>query len=74
MVHGAYALSSTREAFNAECAKLHSIFSRLDYPMSLVDSAINNFLLRNSSANKTESNDDSSTVRISLPFKRSSGR
>ena len=37
--------------------------------MSLIDSAINNFHLRNSSANKTESNDDCSTVRISPPFK-----
>ena len=69
MIHRAYALSSTTEAFNAECAKLRSSFSRLDYPMSLIDSAINNFLLRNSSANKAESNDDSSTVRISLTFK-----
>ena len=69
MIHHAYALSSTTEAFNAECAKLRSIFSRLDYPMSLIDSAINNFLLQNSSANKAESNDVSSTVRISLPFK-----
>ena len=69
MIHRAYALSSTTEAFNAECAKLRSSFSRLDYPMGLIDSAINNFLLRNSSANKAESNDDSSTVRISLPFK-----
>ena len=70
MIHRAYALSPTTEAFNAECAKLRSIFSRLDYPMSLIDSAINNFLFLNSSANKAESNnDDSSTVRISLPFK-----
>ena len=69
MINRANALSSTTEAFNAECAKLRSIFSRLEYPMSLIDSAINNFLLRNSSANKTESNDDSSTVRITLPFK-----
>ena len=68
MIHRAYALSSTTEAFNAECAKLRSIFSRLDYPMSLIASAINNFL-RNSSANKAESNDVSSIVRISLPFK-----
>ena len=35
----------------------------------LLHSAINNFHLRNSSANKTESNDDSSTLRSSLPFK-----
>ena len=70
MVHRAYDLSSTTEAFNSECAKLHSIFSRLDYPMSLIDSAINNLLFRNSSANKAErNNDDSSSVRISLPFK-----
>ena len=59
------------EAFNTECAKLRSIFSRLDYPVSLIDSAINNFLFRNSSANKAErNNDDSCTVRIlGLPFK-----
>ena len=70
MIHRAYALSSTTEAFNAECAKLRSIFSRIDYPMSLIDSAINNFLFRNASANTAESNnDDSRTVRISLPFK-----
>ncbi|XP_068671223.1 uncharacterized protein [Montipora foliosa] len=30
MLHHAHALSSTTEAFNEECAKLHSIFSRLD--------------------------------------------
>ena len=70
MIHRAYALSSTTEAFNAECAKLRSIFSRLDYPISLIDSAINNFLFRNASVNTAESNnDDSRIVRISLPFK-----
>ena len=31
--HCAYALSSSTEAFNEECAKLRSIFSRLDYPI-----------------------------------------
>ena len=75
MIHRAYSLSSTTEAFNAECAKLRSIFSRLDYPMSVIDSAIKKFLFLNSSANKAErNNDDSSTVRISLPFKDASGR
>ena len=71
MIHRAYALSSTTEAFNAECAKLPSIFSRLDYPTSLIDSAAySQFLFRNSSANKAErNNDDSSIIRISLPFK-----
>ena len=67
MIHS---LSSTTEAFNAECAKLRSIFSCLDYPMSVIDSAIKKFLFLNSSANKAErNNDDSGTVRISLPFK-----
>ena len=38
--------------------------------MSLVDSAINNFLFRNASEITAEgSSDDSGTVRISLPFK-----
>ena len=45
MIHCAYVLSSTTEAFNAECAKLRSIFSRLDYPIGLIDSTINNILL-----------------------------
>ena len=50
--------------------KLHSMFSHLDYQMSLIDSAINNFLFQNSSSNKAErNNDDSSTVGISLPLK-----
>ena len=40
MLHRAYALSSTTEAFNEECAKLRSIFSRLDYPLSLIDSVL----------------------------------
>ena len=31
MIHRAYALSFTTEAFNAERAKLRSILSRLDY-------------------------------------------
>ena len=49
--------------------KLHSIFSHLYYQMSLIYSAINNFVFQNSSSNKAErNNDDSSTVRISLPF------
>ncbi|CAH3124007.1 unnamed protein product, partial [Porites lobata] len=63
MIHRAYSLSSTTEAFNAECAKLRSIFSRLDYPLSVIDSAIKSFFL-NSSADKAErNNDDSSTLR-----------
>ena len=37
--------------------------------MSLINSAINNFLFQNFSADKAERNNDSGTVRISLPFK-----
>ena len=70
MIHHAYALSSATEVFNTECAKLRSTFSQIDYPISLINSAINNFLFRSSSVNTVvRNNDDSSTVRISLPFK-----
>ena len=37
------AISSTTEAFNEECATLRSIFSRPDYPLSLIDSVFSNF-------------------------------
>jgi len=71
LLHRAYALSSTTEAFNEECAKLRSIFSRLDYPWSLIESVISNFVSRNPSARIAERNitDESNIVRISLPFK-----
>ena len=49
MLHRAYALSSTTEAFKEECVKLRSIFSRLDYPRSLIDSVISNSESRRSS-------------------------
>ena len=65
MLHRAHALSSTTEAFNEECAKLYSIFSRLDYPIGLVNSTINMFIL-----SKPEKKiDDGNTIRIALPFK-----
>ena len=70
MIHRVYALSSITDAFNVARTKFRSIFSRLDYPMGLVDSAINNFVFRNALANTAERNaDDNSTVRIRLPFK-----
>ncbi|XP_068705148.1 uncharacterized protein [Montipora foliosa] len=65
MLHRAHAPSSTTEAFNEECAKLRSIFSRLDYPIGLVNSTINMFIL-----SKPEKKiDDVNTIRIVLPFK-----
>ena len=50
MLHRAYALSSTTEAFNEECAKLRSSFSHLNYPLSLIDSVISNFDSRKSAS------------------------
>ena len=58
MLHRAYELSSTTEAFDVECAKLRSIFSRLDYPWSLIDSVISNFVSRKPSVGTTERNVD----------------
>ena len=41
MIHRAYQLSSTPTAFSAGCNKLRSIFLNVDYPINLIDSAIN---------------------------------
>ena len=69
MLHRAYALSSTTEAFNEECAKLRSIFSHLNYPLSLIDSVISNFDSRKSASIAEINADESNIVRINLPFK-----
>ena len=70
MLHRAYELSSTAEAFNEECAKLRSIFSRLDYPWSLIDSVISNFDSRTPSVSIAERNaDESNIVGINLSLK-----
>ena len=46
------------------------MFSRLNYPMGLISSAISNFRFKNAPAGTAERNtDDRSTVRISLLFK-----
>lgn len=70
MLHRAYALNSATEAFDEECVKLRSILSRLDYPWSLIDSVISNFVSRKPSVGTTERNvDESNIIRINLPFK-----
>ena len=70
MLYRAYALSSTAEAFNVECDKLHWIFSRLDYPRVLIDSTISNFLRNVSESQIVQKKTESSCkIRISLPFK-----
>ena len=49
---------------------MRSIFSRLDYPLSLTDSVISNFDSRKPSESTVERNaDESNIVRINLPFK-----
>ncbi|CAB3991067.1 Myosin light chain kinase, smooth muscle, partial [Paramuricea clavata] len=70
MVHRAYALSSTREALDQECSRLHSIFTHLDYPTGLIDSTIQK-VIKDSSNNETwnRDTDESNVVRFCLPFK-----
>ena len=68
MLHRAYALSSTTEAFNEECAKLRSIFSRLDYPIGLINSATYMFI-QNIATKPEKKTDDRNTIRLVLPFK-----
>ena len=70
MIHRAYQLSSTPTAFSVECNKLRSAFLNLDYPINLINSAINKFLrnIDNIDAAKN-TRDDSSTIMIPLPFK-----
>ena len=64
----AYALSSTTEAFNEECAKLHYIFSRLNYPIGLINSTIDMFI-QNIATKPEKETDDGNTIRLVLPFK-----
>ena len=70
MFHRAYQLSSTPTAFSAECNKLRSTFLNLDYPINLINSAINKLLcnIDNIDAAKN-TRDDSSTIIVPLPFK-----
>ena len=68
MLHRAYALSSTTEAFNEECAKLRSLFSRLDYPIGLINSTIDMFI-KNIATKPEKKTDDGNTIRLVLPFK-----
>ena len=57
-------------AFSAECNKLHSTLLKVEYPINLISSAINEFLrnIDNIDAAKI-TRDDSSTIMVPLPFK-----
>ena len=68
MLHRAYAMSSTTEAFKEECAKLRSIFFRLDYPIGLINSTIDMFI-QNIATKQEKKTDDGNTSRLVLPFK-----
>ena len=68
MLHRTYALSSTTDAFNEQWAKLRSIFSRLDYPIGLINSTIN-MSIQNTATRPEKKTGDLNTIRIVLPFK-----
>ena len=67
MLHRAYALSSMTEAFNEECAKLCSIFSRLYYPIGLTNSTINMFI-QNIATKPEKKTNEGNMIRIVLPL------
>ena len=67
MLHRAHALSSTTEAFSEECAKLRSIFRRLDYPIDLINSTVNMFI-QNIATKLEKKTDDGNTIRTVLLF------
>ena len=69
MNHRAYALSSTTEAFNQECTRLRSIFTRLDYPLAMTNSTITKTIQSSSFGRREKNKEDSSVVRVSLLFK-----
>ena len=69
MIHRAYALSSTTEAFDQECTRLRSIFTRLDYPLAMINSIITKTIQSLSFGTREKNKEDSSVVRVILPFK-----
>ena len=69
MIHRAYALSSTTEAFDQECTRLRSIFTRLDYPLAMINSIITKTIQSVSFGTREKNKEDSSVVRVILPFK-----
>ena len=64
MIHRAHSLSSTTEAFNEEYNRLRGIFIRLQYPMALINSTINNFVRDISLGADLKRVKDGSVVRI----------
>ncbi|XP_020605670.1 uncharacterized protein LOC110044460 [Orbicella faveolata] len=69
MIHRAYALSSTPEAFDQECTRLRSIFTRLDYALAVMNSTITKTIQSFSFGTREKNKEGSSVVRVILPFK-----
>ena len=69
MLNRAYRLSSWQH-FSYECERLKTLFNRLKYPTSLVDSAISTFIDRQHEAvDKEPETSRPKVVRVALPFK-----
>ena len=64
----AYRLSSTEEAFTKECDKLRTMFSKVRYPNTLVNSTIHRFMQETDRAPHAVTSSEPS-VYIKLPFK-----
>ena len=68
MVNRAYRLSSTKEGFAKECNKLRTMFSKLRYPKTLVNSIINKISQEQDKEMHTVPSADASVYTV-LPFK-----
>ncbi|PFX28899.1 hypothetical protein AWC38_SpisGene6396 [Stylophora pistillata] len=73
MLNRAYRLSSTKESFTKECQHLKRMFTKLKYPVKLINSAIAWYTSSTiQSRHETPTELDAATqkpVRITLPFK-----
>ena len=68
MVNRAYCLCSTKEGFVKECNKLRTMFSKLCYPKTFVDSTIYKFIQEPDNEIHTVPSADPSVYTV-LPFK-----
>ena len=72
MLNRAFRLSSSWQLFHLECERLKETFSRLHYPVPLLQSSIKDFVTANVSGDvrsKQTCDDKKAPVRVILPFK-----
>ena len=62
-------MSSTTEAFNQESTRLRFIFTRLDYPLAMINSTITKTIQSFSFGTRETNKEDNSVVLVSLTFK-----